>query len=1683
MSIGGVAPAGEFTVLEDRAFEADEFTVLAPDNFSARSFFGPRSVRRRSDEPESGRWHFTFRGDTEARFARIRVTLQDPNNPAARANISLNGALVVGEHDSVWDSGAPWFDSDVLPLLAENNTLDLEITSAAGSQVTFEVLGREIRRVFGPLTTADPMPGMFAADPSARMTFLRITSEGGTRDDPARADILLNGIPVVEDDDTAWVTRYDPEPPPFELAVSLETSNTVEIQKVSGDDIAVEVLATEPERREFTVPPATPRVFLLIRSDDARAHVAVNDTAVFDDEMVTGETAAEREITDWVLPGEDNTLEVVLTSPEGTGIRAEIIGRDVTGNTRTDFFPVLLPTGATASCEADGAGAPRSARSRQMGEAVLRVTPADSSATAAISVNGSQVVDETMFNGMETVEVPLALSGDTARIDVTVTGGTGVIVGVVGIDADDPTIAACVSPEPLADSVCVEQDGVVVPWHNNDVTVDFVCEDGTSAVEVCTESIVIQTEGREQQISGSAEDVAGNRAEASTLICLDKSGPSISNVTPGEVAPVFAPFVEIAGDIEETHSGISSVRCMTGGDGYDAQVEAGRFRCEVPLERGLLNVFLITATDRAGNRSFFSRTIDAKLPSLGGKDCTASIQNHVNWLNPKDESCKAESCRGTFAIPNVPADAGTYRVRVACRSAENQETAGASDFMLLVPGDNTQAGVIVMPPDIEVPQALEVVATPDELTIPGETSQLAVAGLLPNGEDPDLTLNAETGYGSSNPGIATVDGNGVVTAVLSGTALISARHQGVLGAVSITVSLGDDSDGDGLPDDYERAFGLDPGDPGDAGRDEDRDGLTALEEFELGTSPLDADTDGDGLTDLEERKSGTPAVIADGDRDGLDDGQELRLGTDPFVNDSDGDGLPDGTETALLLNPLLPDSDGDGVLDGDLDSDGDGLSNIDEVAVHHTRPDRADTDGDGLPDGVELALGEDPLLPETVVPLVALDLGIGAPTADDGSGETVVEGRTLHVRVHAEDNVEVASVALSVNDLLMTDAIPPYAFTFTVPRGLDELRCAATAVDVNGNVGTAEIPTLSVVSDSLTTVEGVVVDGYGLAVADGDVRIMLGGLTAEYFFSDGAPDTPVLPDGVTPDVVQRVSAINFLNPEGHFGDDTFGIGRDSDFFARFTGTIGIGSGGRYVFALGADDGAKLLIGDALVTEVARADRFAEASGSIDLAAGVYPIRIEYFQGGGHAELLLSMSFAGGESEVARPLILFQEVDDPAAPSSGSGWFSVDDVPTSLDKLRATGSGSVGVLPVEGASPETDPVPDDLTEVGTIVLRAIQPDEFRQIATGDRHACGLMNDGEVYCWGRGIEGQLGRNGLSVTPEPVHLPGGPAYVAIAAGGNRTCGLTEHGKAYCWGSIDALEIRNETPNPVAEGQFFSEISVGGDHTCGLNPQGLAFCWGANDAGQLGNGDLLPSGSPLPVSGGLFFASISAGDRHTCGVTTTGDTYCWGEGFDGQLGQGSTAASATPTLVGPGHAFAFASVEGAARHTCATTVNGAVHCWGAGDEGQLGAGATESSALPLAAAGRLGLRGLAGGGAHNCALSPVGVAYCWGRGAEGQLGLETAGSTATPTPQTMGPTFDALAAGERFTCALTKPGAVFCWGANESGQLGNGSTSPSHLPMRVYLSGSRPAHAANPDHEAVEERGDTGGSGSLAQ
>jgi MYXO-CTERM domain-containing protein len=168
-------------------------------------------------------------------------------------------------------------------------------------------------------------------------------------------------------------------------------------------------------------------------------------------------------------------------------------------------------------------------------------------------------------------------------------------------------------------------------------------------------------------------------------------------------------------------------------------------------------------------------------------------------------------------------------------------------------------------------------------------------------------------------------------------------HKTGLISNGLCVELGQDSDGDRLPDGIEAQYGTDSGNQfTDAGAPPISDGA----QIRAGLNPLDP--------------ADNASMSADTDSDALLDVEEAFIGTDPAKPDTDGDGINDGIEltVARTTDPLKADTDGDGLKDGQEDANGNGITDAGE-----TDPTLYDTDGDGMSDALEALATTDPLDP------------------------------------------------------------------------------------------------------------------------------------------------------------------------------------------------------------------------------------------------------------------------------------------------------------------------------------------------------------------------------------------------------------------------------------------------------------------------------------------------------------------------------------------------------------------------------------------------------------------------------------------------------------------------------------------------------------------------------------------------
>lgn len=91
-----------------------------------------------------------------------------------------------------------------------------------------------------------------------------------------------------------------------------------------------------------------------------------------------------------------------------------------------------------------------------------------------------------------------------------------------------------------------------------------------------------------------------------------------------------------------------------------------------------------------------------------------------------------------------------------------------------------------------------------------------------------------------------------------------------------------------------------------------------------------------------------------------------------------------------------------------------------------------------------------------------------------------------------------------------------------------------------------------------------------------------------------------------------------------------------------------------------------------------------------------------------------------------------------------------------------------------------------------------------VAAADQ-TCAVMSNGDLYCWGRNQNGELlldnigGEDGFTLVPQAIDL--GFAVAQVATGVTHTCALTSQGQVLCWGRNMQGQIGDGTMNPAFE------------------------------------------------------------------------------------------------------------------------------------------------------------------------------------------------------------------------------------------------------------------------------------------
>ena len=395
-----------------------------------------------------------------------------------------------------------------------------------------------------------------------------------------------------------------------------------------------------------------------------------------------------------------------------------------------------------------------------------------------------------------------------------------------------------------------------------------------------------------------------------------------------------------------------------------------------------------------------------------------------------------------------------------------------------------------------------------------------------------------------------------------------------------------------------------------------------------------------------------------------------------------------------------------------------------------------------------------------------------------------------------------------------------------------------------------------------------------------------------------------------------------------------------------------------------------------------------------------------------------------------------------------------------------------------------------------------------ICAGVASTCAVLDNGDVRCWGDASDGNVD-SPITTAPNVlpvVNLGVGEKAAKVSCRGYHACALLDDGDVKCWGNGNegALGQGNEDPfNIFTDGEVPSvDLGLSGgvrvkdlcampDYSCVLLDNGDIKCWGWGEFGVLGHespesigdepGEMGINLGTVNLGTNRTAVQLACGGLHMCAILDNKRVKCWGANMHidpfedslplGALGFDSIAAvvGSSPGSMGDNLPFIdlgtnaeVAQLEAGYGFTCALLESREIKCWGSGANGVLG----NEASRPILGRAELDQMGdslkpvdigeardvieISVGLSSVCALLDTGRILCWGNGNAlgtgeifGNIGDDPGemGNNLLPVDLGTGQNVLKVVAGFEHTCALLTTQQLKCWGFSEYYQLGDGT------------------------------------------
>ncbi|CAB9510580.1 Ultraviolet-B receptor UVR8 [Seminavis robusta] len=298
--------------------------------------------------------------------------------------------------------------------------------------------------------------------------------------------------------------------------------------------------------------------------------------------------------------------------------------------------------------------------------------------------------------------------------------------------------------------------------------------------------------------------------------------------------------------------------------------------------------------------------------------------------------------------------------------------------------------------------------------------------------------------------------------------------------------------------------------------------------------------------------------------------------------------------------------------------------------------------------------------------------------------------------------------------------------------------------------------------------------------------------------------------------------------------------------------------------------------------------------------------------------------------------------------------------TSNGKVLSFGTGQYGALG-HGYSAAKQ-LPDILRPT---YIEALSHKQCICVAAGELHSAAVTVDGDVYTWGDGFCGQLGLGDKRPAVAPKHVEQGgledECVLSVSCGSRHTLAVTEDGEIWSWG-LGHFGALGRSFTPFEYDADAAVVALGGEEAAVPVAMGHGAAAQDNEqqvaAEQLrAHLDLLCNLSlddssnqciPMVVESLQLTKAIgaSAGHRHSLFLDENGAVYACGAGRSGCLGVGDNDSQMYPVIVSEfvNEKVRIMKLSAGVDISMAVSTTGQVYSWGSMKGGRIGLGAANS-------------------------------------------------------------------------------------------------------------------------------------------